>query len=105
MITYKLLTPVAVLHPDVQPDSSDGINCVAEDHGAVHFEIFAPFGFCFEFLYGFRVFEIFGNQEIREQVGILGDGAHEVPHVVVLAAPAVHVLAGGNFFFHVRGEW
>ena len=104
MITYKLLTPVPILDPDVEPDSSDGINGVAENHGAVHLEILAPFSIRFEFLHGFRVFEIFGNLEIREQVGILGDGAHEVPHVVVLAAPTVHVLSFGDFRFYVGSE-
>ena len=45
LITYKLLTPVAVLDPDVEPDSSDGVNGIAKDHGAVHLEILAPFSF------------------------------------------------------------
>ena len=78
LITYKLLTPVAVLNPDVEPDSSDGIDGVAKDHGAVHFEILAPFSFFGELLHGLGIAEVLRNQEIREQVGILGDCAHEI---------------------------
>jgi len=104
LITYKLLTPVAVLDPDVEPDSSDGIDGVAKDHGTVHFEILAPFSFFGELLHGLGIAEVLRNQEIREQVGILGDCAHEIPHVVVLAAPTVHVLSFGDFGFYVGGE-
>ena len=97
-----LFQPFSIFDPDAEPDAGDGVDGITKYHLAVFVEVLTPFGLFHELLHRLRVLEGVGNEVVREQIGVLGNGTHEIPCVAVVASPAVDIFPCGHFVFHIQ---
>ena len=99
-----LFQPFSIFDPDSEPDSGDGVDGITENHLAVFVEVLSPLGLLHELLHGLGVLECVGNEVVREQIGVLGNGTHEIPCVAVVTSPSVYIFPCGHFVFHVQNK-
>ena len=102
--SWELFQPLLIFDPDAKPDAGDGVDGITENHLAVFVEVLTPLGLLHEFLHGLRVLESLRNEVVREQIGVLRNGTHEVPCVVVVASPTMSVLACGYIILDIHNE-
>ena len=97
-----LFQPFSIFDPDTEPDSGDGVDGVTENHLAVFVEVLSPLGLLHELLHGLGVLECVGNEVVREQIGVLGNGTHEILCVAVVTSPSVDIFPCVHFVFHIQ---
>ena len=102
--SWELFQPLAVFDPDAEPDAGDGVDGIAKYHLAVFVEVLTPLGLLHELLHGLGVLEGLRNEVVREQVGVLRNGTHKVPCVVVVASPTMGVFACGYIILNIHDE-
>ena len=103
-VLTTLFQPFSVLDPDTEPDAGNGIDGITENHLTVFVEVLTPFGLLHELLHGLGVLESLRDEIVREQIGVLRNGTHEVPCVVVVASPTVGVFTRGYIVLNIHDE-
>jgi len=99
-----LFQPFFVFNPNAEPDAGNGVDGITENHLAVFVEVLTPLSLLHELLHGLGVLEGLRDEIVREQIGVLRNGTHVVPCVVVVASPTMGVLARGYIVLDIQDK-